>query len=315
MVMVRRRLLGGCALVALICVTLAGCGGSGAKAQGKTSARATATRLPTPTITPFPTDIVAPTVPPQVTICSPALFTQSQQSFGQQGDVLVGALDFQAPAYPGFQLPSSLPLAPYKVDSSAIGGKGGPNSSWNGFPLSNPSNGFSFMLCNSSQTQSHTLSSVTLKVASFTSYSGALNEVRTCAMVYSRQGMAGGGCGGASAFDMQLTGAFPASAPAGTQITLQNDPSTNVGLPVTLAPNQFFGIVIQPTLPQLSGTYSYQVGVAIDGGAISYVSAATTPALWAPVTHSWDGANCTSPAMQAQIPPATNPPTLYICPA
>ncbi|HEX6820191.1 MAG TPA: hypothetical protein VF120_17580 [Ktedonobacterales bacterium] len=314
--MVRRRWLGGCALVALLCMTLAGCGGSGAKAQGKTSAHATATKLPTPTITPFPTDIVAPTVPSQVTNCSTALFTQAQMSYGQQGDVLFGGLDFQAPAYPGFQLPSSLPLAPYKVDGSAIGGKGGPNTSWNGFPLSNPSNGFNFMLCNSSATQTHTLSHVSMKVVSFTSYSGTLNEVRTCTMVYSRQGMAGGGCGGASAYDMQLVGAFPANAPTGTEITMQNSGSGgNVSLPATLAPNQMLYIVLQPTLPQLSGTYSYQVGVSIDGGPVAYVAGGTPPALWAPVTHSWSGDNCNSSSMQSQIPPATNPPTYYICPA
>ena len=313
--MVKRRFLGGCALLALIFATLAGCGGSGAQTLAKTSARPTATKLPTPTFTALPTDIVAPTVPSQVTLCSTALFTQTQMSYGQQGDIIVGALDFQEPAYPGFQLPSTLPLAPYKVDGSVIAGKGGPNSSWNGLPLSNPSNGFSLMLCNASATQTHTLSSMTLKVASFAPYSGILNEVRTCAVAYSRQGMGGGGCGGASAFEMQLVGAFPANAPAGTEITLRSDASTNVSLPATLQPNQILDIVITPTLPQLSGTYSYQVGVSVDGGPVSYVSGGTPPALWAPVTHSWDGGNCTSAAMQALIPSATNPPTFYICPA
>lgn len=312
--MVKRRSLGGCALVALLCVTLAGCSGSGAKAQGKTSARATATTLPTPTVTPFPTSIVAPTVASQITICSTALFTQSQMSYGQQGDIIIGALDFQSPYYPGFQLPSNLPLAPYKVDGSAIGGKGGPGS-WNGLPMSNPANGFAVMLCNASATQTHTLTSVTMKVASFTSYSGALNEVRTCAMVYSRQGMAGGGCGGASAYDMQLTGTFPANAPAGTEITMQSGATDGEVLPVTLKPNQTLLIVLAPTLPQLSGTYSYQAGVSIDGGGVVYPAGGTPPALWAPVTHSWNGDNCNSAAMQSQIPPATNPPTYYICPA
>ncbi len=36
--------------------------------------------------------------------------------------------------------------------------------------------------------------------------------------------------------------------------------------------------------------------------------------LLAPVAHVWNGQACTSSGMLAQIPPATNPPTSYICP-
>lgn len=306
--MARRRLLYGCALVALSCVILAGCGASTGKTLGKTTPGV----LPTATVTPWPTDIVAPTVPPQVTPCSTALFANQRMGYGQQGDIIVGALDFQPPTYPGFQLPTNLPLAPYEVNGP-IGGKG--NGGPYALPLSNPGKGFALMLCNSSATQTHTLSSVTMKVASFTPYSGTLNEVRECAMVYSRQGMAGGGCGGAAAFDMQLTGAFPTSAPTGTVITMQNSGSSNLSLPVTLQPNQILFILLGPTLPSLSGTYSYAAGVSIDGAPVTYAPSGTTPALYAPVTHSWDGNNCASSAMQSQIPPATNPPTYYLCPA
>lgn len=312
--MVRRELVRGCAVVALLCVVLTGCAGAKSKAIGKTTAHPTATTIPTATPGATPTDPgTAPTVPPQTTACSTALFSSQPNGYGQQGDIIVGALDFQAPAYPGYQLPANLPFAPYKVDAS-FGGKGG--AAPDGLPLSNPSTGFGLFLCNASATQTHTITSVMLKVAAFTSYSGTLNEVRACSQVYSRQGgTSGGGCGGAAAYDMQLTGAFPASAPVGTEITMQNSVSSNASLPATLQPNQTFYIVLGPTLPQLSGTYSYQAGLGIDGAPAAYISGGTTPALYAPVTHTWDGSNCLSAAMQAQIPPATNPPTAYICPA
>jgi hypothetical protein len=310
----RRELVRCCALLALLCVMLAGCAGSKPKAVGKLTTHPTATTIPTATPgAPTPTDIVAPTFPPQTTACSTALFSNQSLGYAQQGDIIVGALDFQAPSYPGYQLPANLPFAPYKVDTS-FGGKGGAGPA--GLPLSNPSTGFGLFLCNASATQTHTITSVTLKVAAFTPYSGTLNEVRACAMVYSRPGgTSGGGCGGGAAWDMQLTGAFPASAPVGTEITMQNSVSSNTSLPATLQPNQTFYIVLSPTLPQLSGTYSYQAGLGIDGAPATYISGGTTPALYAPVTHSWDGGNCLSAAMQAQIPPATNPPTAYICPA
>ncbi len=53
----------------------------------------------------------------------------------------------------------------------------------------------------------------------------------------------------------------------------------------------------------------------MDGGQLVYGTTGTTPAFFAPVAHAWDGQYCTSSAMQAQIPPATNPPTYYLCPA
>ena len=42
---------------------------------------------------------------------------------------------------------------------------------------------------------------------------------------------------------------------------------------------------------------------------------AADPYLAGPIAHSFTGAACNSPAMLAQIPPATTPETYYICPA
>jgi hypothetical protein len=296
------------ALCGLLGTTLAGCGVSTTQGAPQAStpspsptATATATTTPTATATPYAGQP-----------CSAQDFTNGGVKYIQQGDMLVGVLDFQPPTYPGYQLPEGLPLAPYKVSPDIVG------KPVSGHALSNPNTGFAFSICNASASHSHVLSEVGLKILAFTPYSGHLNEVRECGMVYSRQdGPKGGGCGGGSAFDMTLAAVFAANAGQGAVAIASSNPATSeVGvLPVTLAPGHGIFIAITTTLPTAPGTYSYGVGVAVDGGQLVYGTTGTTPALFAPVAHAWDGQYCTSSAMQAQIPPATNPPTYYLCPA
>ena len=66
--------------------------------------------------------------------------------------------------------------------------------------------------------------------------------------------------------------------------------------------------------PTAAGYYTFAFGLAIDGAtpAFAVVAPAT---LLAPVAHEWTGDACLAPEMQTQIPPATNPPTFYLCPA
>lgn len=295
------------ALCGLLGATLAGCGVS--TTQG----------APTPSPSPSPTATATATTAPTATAtplagqpCSAQDFTNGGLKYVQQGDMLVEVLDFQPPTYPGYQLPEGLPLAPYKVSPDVVG------KPVAGRALSNPSKGFAFSICNASASHSHALSQVALKILSFTTYTGHLNEVRMCGAVYSRQdGARDGGCGGGAAFDITMTAAFAANAGAGAVATAAIDPTNNsLGpLPVTLTPGHGLFILITPTLPTAPGTYSYGVGVAMDGGQLVYGTTGTTPALFAPVAHAWDGQYCTSSAMQAQIPPATTPPTYYLCPA
>src|SRR5258708_5561800 len=147
------------------------------------------------------------------------------------------------PVPPGLR---PLALAPYSGSPDAAG-KRSP-----ALPLSDPSTGFAFSICNASATHSHVLSQVALKILSFTPYSGHLNEVRMCGMVYSRQqGARGGGCGGGSAFDITMTAAFAANAGAGAVATAAIDPTNNsLGpLPVTFLPGHGLFILITPPLP------------------------------------------------------------------
>ncbi|HET9110568.1 MAG TPA: hypothetical protein VFN78_07075 [Ktedonobacterales bacterium] len=66
------------------------------------------------------------------------------------------------------------------------------------------------------------------------------------------------------------------------------------------------------TVPTTPGTYTFAFGLAVDSAAPVYFSA-SAPTLYAPITTHWSGQNCTTPAMKAQIPAATQP-TYYMCP-
>src|SRR5690348_10273836 len=130
--------------------------------------------------------------------------------------------------------------------------------------------------------------------------------------------MRGGGCGGGFPFDVTLAAAFAAGASTGDAANARL--STGAGAtadfkPITLAPGKEIVVSVALTLPTAPGTYAFRGGVALDGSALTYPADPSPPALYAPVAHEWSGENCTRADMLAQIPPATTPPTFYICPS
>lgn len=236
--------------------------------------------------------------------CTREAFTAQGRTVAQVGNILLGQLGFNA-GYPGYVLPDDLRLAPYQIGGDAMG----PLSN-----LSNPASGVAFKLCNTSATQAHVISAVAIKIDAFAGYSGQLNEIRLCAPVFSQQGMHGGGCGGGFPFDVTLAAAFDASASTGDVANARLPTGTDF-TPITLGPGEEIVVSVALTLPTAAGTYAFRGGIALDGGDVSYPADPSTPALYAPVAHEWSGQNCTRPEMLAQIPPATTPPTFYICPS
>ena len=230
--------------------------------------------------------------------CTAEAFTTHGETVAHLGDILLGQLDFNS-GYPGYVLPDDLRLAPYQIGGDAIGPL--PD-------LSNPAPGVALKLCNASATQAHVVSAIAIRIDSFAGYNGHLNEIRLCAPVFSQQSMRGGGCGGGFPFDVNLSAAFTANASTG-------DVANASFTPITLSPGEEIVVSVTLTLPTTPGTYAFRGGVALDGGAVTYPAAPSMPALYAPVAHEWSGDNCTRPEMLAQIPPATDPPTYYICPS
>lgn len=293
------RLHGTClSTLLLLALALSACGQT-------TAPNAASVTSPAATATAGPTDTPAPTATPTPV----GGYCTSPGAFGTVVGK-VGDLAFDAPQtldmYPALKLPDGLALTPMKVD--------GPIKSASAWPVANIRQ-YGLNVCNTSRTASHVLRSVSVKLDAFTPYTSQLNVTHVCATVYTRQGMAGGGCGGGmGGADFQLTATFASSA-VGTvaSTTLDNGASAGSSL-VTIAPGRVIQIWVTINPPADAGTYAFRIGFALDGAATTYPTSATPAILQAPVAHEWNGDACLSSSMQSQIPPATTPPTYYICP-
>jgi hypothetical protein len=69
---------------------------------------------------------------------------------------------------------------------------------------------------------------------------------------------------------------------------------------------------VQLTTPAAPGTYAFAVAMRADGVTLPFT--AGTAMLLAPIAHTWNGQACMAATMLGQIPPATTPPTPFICP-
>jgi hypothetical protein len=286
-------------------LTLAGCG-AGASASSANS----------PTVSPTPASPLAPTPLPTV---DPTQLPQACHDIAPA--VRAGGLFASAQArlgnvsYPHVHLPEGTPLKPLHVP--------GVNPQLPSDAPTNPDlrtlgGGYVVALCNGSA-QPHTIHAVAVRLESVTPYTGQLNEWVFCAAPYTRSfRTGGGGCGGGPGQDEYLQGAFAPTAPPGTVVATTQTPgipSDRYGkLPWTLPPGETILIDVGIVPPTAAGYYTFAFGLAIDGAtpAFAVVAPAT---LLAPVAHEWTGEACLAPEMQSQIPPATNPPTFYLCPA
>ena len=184
--------------------------------------------------------------------------------------------------------------------------------------------GYHFVICNASASQTTMLQSVSVRIASFTPYTGALSAWNPChESMYDAftKATVPGNCDGAAPINEELQASFPSGASVGatvtaTQVTAQpvtqNDPNPYPPLPLSLTPGQSSLMLVDIVTPTTPGTYTFALGLSVDANPSGYFSI-TEPLLLAPVAHDWNGQNCLTPAMQAQIPAATQD-TYYICP-
>jgi hypothetical protein len=294
-----------CLVLAFVALALAACGQStvtaGAGPAASVSATATITPTTTATSTPSPT-----AKPPASTNCVDEL--AQWQNLTHVGDLLV-RMEFSL-AYPSTKLPDNIPLAPYKMTSD-MGGKIPHDPSVNP-NLALPTGGYYGAICNASASATHTLTSLVLRIDSFTPYSGQVNEWNVCATTYTRQGgPAGGGCGGGVADINCAQATFPTSARAGSNTPLVFTGCTQMTLPHALPHGMLYGFNLGIAAPTAPGTYTFSLGISLDGAAPVYV----------PVPHQllldssarvWDGKACTAPAMLSQIPASDT--AAYVCP-
>src|SRR5262249_51516819 len=152
---------------------------------------------------------------------------------------------------------------------SGFSGKVAPNPSVNP-TLQAPAGGYFADLCNTSTTKSHTLTGLSLRIAGFTPYTGQLNSYNVCDGFYARpQGLGGGCCGGGVADPNPGTATFGHTAGAGVTVAISNP--TRTPLPSAIKPGDGYGLnlgIVPPTIP---GTYTFALGIALDGTAPVFV--------------------------------------------
>jgi hypothetical protein len=287
------------------------------------SAGTSANHPQTPTAVP-PTATAAPpsglTVTPLTASQLSATCVGSSQIPGYKiGDiVIVQPIEIQA--YSEDKLPDSTSLAhPFPLNND------NGSQTFAGTPEVNPDikhEGYGFTVCNNSPSRSHTVTSVSVSVAGFTPYTGQLNAWQPCDGSYSSvNGQQSAGCGGGATFDEWVHATLPASGGVGASATgvvtsTGNDSSTPAPnfppLPLSLAPGKSVTIGFSLSVPTAPGTYAFTLALRFDSFAATNFWT-STPALFAPVAHQWNGQACGVSSMKSQIP-TTGPETFYICP-
>jgi hypothetical protein len=235
-------------------------------------------------------------------------------------------------SFPSRKVPDGIPLAPLKLQDSSPASLDAqlPPSPLTDPSMAEPDGGYWISICNTSKTHAHSLGYVSVQIASFTAYGGQLNAwdaadsayadsaYTQCGSIYRRpQGVSGGGCSVDGLVIACMHATFPTGGGVGSSVSaaFNANPGCRTGatLPLSLPPGQELDFALGMTPPSTPGTFTFTMHLGTDAGAITFAPSA--PVLLAPVAHHWTGEACTTSTMQAQIPPATNPSTVYICPA
>lgn len=300
------------ALTLVLALALAGCADSSLEAHAGN----------TPTVDPFSTTPASASSPTTASGSSQPSVTPNAQNCGDQwsgtngltraGDLLL------TPTIPTidtilYLLPAGVPLQPLKLPQQNATGQYG------GWPTDTiGTSSILVSVCNASRTASHTIQGARVKLASFVAYTSQLNAWDFCAGFYARPaGVTSNNCDrGSAPIDEQLRAGFASTAQPGTVVasTQPGGSSGNFGpLPAALPPGSAMYLNVTITAPTAPGTYAFAINLTADGAQLPY--SGNTSLLLAPVAHQWNGQACTTSSMLTQIPPATNPPTGYICPA
>lgn len=290
------------ALLTGLGLMVAGCATSGVgAAPPPTPTSFTVTATPQPTATAV-TDTASPTIVASAQRCSPAAGALSI------GDLAVSAPTVLYGFNADYMLPDGLstsqPLPVTTQNNGAFVFGGALQSRAVVQPVE-----FLVDICNTSKASTHHLGTFGVKLTSLTPYAGQLNALNACASLYARSGSIGGECASGYSPDIEASFQFAASATAPTTVT------QTLASSAQLLPGQDVGIGFSVHPPTSIATMSFQLGISIDGQAISYPAALTTqPAINAPIARRWAGNYCTAPQMLSQIPATPPANTYYVCP-
>ncbi len=282
-------------------ILLSGCGASRTTTVGRiATVAATDTPLPTETTSPAAVELAG---------CPPVPDTPTQPQ-----SVAVGALNVSVPErvfdWPSELMPNNEPNAPYQIAASAVNNYA-PN------PPINPSllTGYELQVCNRTSA-SHTVTSLSVIIARFTPSSGPVTVWHICDGPYdAATKRTTGGCGGALGPSDFLAATLPSDSAGASAPTTANARSQRNGPnpPIAIDPNESIVFVVAVNGLTSQGTYALSFGISIDGAAPTTLTPSDGSFLMAPSAIVWTGTACQTPAMQAQIPAATQD-TYYVCP-
>lgn len=300
----RKRTLGTLAVAALtLGLALSGCGARSISQVGLAATRSTPTVTPSPT----PAAIFTPSLMPIVwPIPKFPGCTDSGNSPVQQRFTSVGALKLSLPMreldHPSELMPSDAPNGPYKLAASAV-------TNYQPNPPVNPSvSAYMVEVCNETSA-AHTLTGLNVTITSFSASSGPINVWHICGdgPYDAATGNTTPGCGGAIGGSAVVAVTLPRDS------TGASAPITGLSWPVSIDPGKSVVLDIRVQGLTSHGTYALSFDVGADGAAPVTVAAGDGSFLMAPSATIWTGTACQTPAMQAQIPPASQD-TYYVCP-
>lgn len=302
-----------CALACMVLLVLAGCSstdqaraGSGAGAGTPPSASLRATPQSTPATVPAPAGGQT-SGPYDEGTCNPQ--SSSDEPLAQYGDIALLMMQHTFFYTQDMQLPDGLPLAPYKLPTMS-------NGQVQLAQLNVNPDLLVFTACNRSASQSHTLQGISVRITALTPYAAQLNQWNHCDRPYSRSGgVMDCGDSGWQGPGVTYQVKFGPGTGVGTTQTAEPLPAPQGAsvFPLPLPPGKSVTFGIQLASYPQPATYRFALGVTLDGKA-SFYAPETVGYLFAPVAHIWTGDACNTADMQAKIPPATNPPSYYLCP-
>lgn len=307
-------------LAVVLALTLSACGSahasqtlttanSGASAATATSSTVSLTSLPT----------IAAGAVPAACAAGAAGMSPQWQPVVQLGDLLVSQATASGLSGPSYRIPAGTPSKPLEL-AGPMANPGPDQTPVN--PHLQREAGYVTEICNPS-THAVAVQSVWARITSFTAFSGPLAAWNPCtdgSYYAAQQNQFGGGCGGGLAANETMQASFPANAGVGATVkasqvssypTGPGQPSPFPQFPLSLAAGQSILVATGVTQPTAAGTYTFSLGLAVGDAAPVYFTT-SAPALFAPVTQEWNGKNCTTAAMLAQIP--TSSQSYYICP-
>jgi hypothetical protein len=182
-------------------------------------------------------------------------------------------------------------------------------------PPVNPSlaTGYDMQICNETSA-AHTLTSLSVTIASFTPSSGPIAVWHLCgggpydtATRYTTPG-----CGGGIGEVVFLAATMPSDRTGASAPAIANGPQ-GTDLPVSIGPSESIGLLVAVNGLTSQGTYTLSFGLSVDGAAPATLAPSDVPFLIAPSAIVWTGTACQTPAMQGQIPLSSQH-TYYVCP-